>query len=186
MKNYKKIETQDIDTLINNLQSKDGNFKKAVKVLQIFFFVLILIFTVAYVFNPDPEMGLNQRIGGGCYVIAFGLLAFHFRKKHTIYKDVNYSASVKELMVEAEKGYRFWKNNQLNSIMAIVLLDVGTCLIIISYFSGKWSHLQILIGVQVFYLLSAGIGFIFGYIKWKKEIRPFWVSLKSQLKEFEE
>lgn len=184
MKNYKEMETQDIDTLINNLQSKDSDYKKAVRILQIFFFVLILIFTVLYVFNPDAEMGLNQRIGGACYVIAFSLLAFHFRKKHTTYKNVNYSASVKELMTEAEKRYRFWKNDQLSSVIAIVLLNVGTYLIMINYFSGKWSLLQIFIGVQLFYLIPAAIGFFIGYIKWKKEIRPFWMSLKSQLKEF--
>jgi hypothetical protein len=184
MKNNNEIDLQNMDTLIHKLQSKDREFKKAVGILQIFFFVLMLIYVVVYVFNPD--LSLNQRIGGVCYVLAFSLLAFHFRKKHTKYKNVNYSASVKELMTEAEKRYRFWKNNQFSSVVAIILLDVGTCLILIKYSSDKWSLLQIFFGVQVFYFISAAIGFIIGFIKWKKEIRPFWKSLKTILKEFED
>jgi hypothetical protein len=185
MKNNNEIDLQNMDTLIHKLQSKDREFKKAVGILQIFFFVLMLIYVVVYVFNPD--LSLNQRIGGICYVLAFSLLAFHFRKKHTKYKNVNYSASVKELMTEAEKRYRFWKGNQLiSSVLAIILLDVGTYLILIKYSSDKWSLLQIFFGVQVFYLISAAIGFIIGFINWKKEIRPFWKSLKTMLKEFEE
>lgn len=184
MKTHKEMDIQDIDTLVIKLQSKDKQFKKAVKILQIFFFILMLIYVVVYVFNPD--LGLNQRIGGACYVLAFCLLAFHFRNKYAKYKNVNYSASVKELIIEAEKRYRFWKNNQFSSVTAIILLDVGTYLISIKYFSDKWPLLQIFIGVQVFYFLSAGIGFIIGYIKWKKEIRPLWKSLKTMLKEFEE
>ncbi len=187
MKNNKETSLQDTDTLIHKLQSKDKQFKKAVKILQIFFFALIFLYTILYVFNPDDEMTLNQRIGGVCYVLAFTLLAFHFRKKYTKYKNVNYSASVKEIMHEAEKRYRFWKGNQLiSSVLPIILLDVGTCLILIKHFSDTWSLLQIIIGVQAFYIISAGIGFIIGFIKWKKEIRPFWISLKTMLKEFEE
>lgn len=185
MKNYKTMETQDMNTLINNLQTKDSEYKKAQVILQIFFFVLMLIYIVLYVFNPDSEMGLYQRIGGGCYVIAFLLLASHFRKKHTKYKSVNYSASVKELMLEAEKRYRFWKSNKLGSIIAIILLDVGTCLILIKYTSDKWPLLQIIIAVQAFYIISAAIGFIIGFIAWKKEIRPLWLAVKEQLEEFE-
>jgi len=186
MKNKKEIDIQNIDTLINQLQSKDTQFKKAVRILQIFFFALIFLYTILYVFNPDDEMDFNQRIGGVCYVLAFTLLAFHFRNKYSKFKNVNYSVSVKELINEAEKRYRFWKGNQFSSFLAIILLDVGTCLILIQYFSDKWSILQIIIGVQVFNIISASIGFIIGYIKWKKEIRPFWISLKTMLKEFEE
>jgi len=186
MKNNKEIDIQDIDTLINKLQSNDKVNKKALRILQIFFFVLIFLYIILYVFNPDDEMILNQRIGGVCYVLAFSLLAFHFRKKYTKYKNVNYSVSVKELMKEAEKRYGFWNGNQLSSFIAIILLDVGTYLISIKYFSDNWSLWQIFFGVQVFYFMSAGLGFIIGYIKWKKEIRPFWISLKTMLKEFEE
>lgn len=180
------METQDMDTLIQKLQLTDSGYKKALKILKIFFFVLIFLFTVLYVFNPDPEMGLYQRIGGGCYVVAFTLLAFHFRKKHAKYKSINYADSLKELMIESEKRYRFLQNNKLGSIVAIVLLDVGTCLILTKYISDNWPMLQITLAVQAFYIISAAIGFIIGFIKWKKEIRPLWLALKTQLKEFEE
>ena len=186
MKNYKEMEMQDMNALINNLQAKDRGYKKAQMILQIFFFVLMVLYIVLYVFNPDPEMELYQRIGGGFYVLAFSLLAFNFRKKHAKFKSINYSTSVKELMLEAEKRYRFWKGNELGSIIAIILLDVGTCLILIKYSSVKWPILQIVFAVQAFYIISVTIGFIIGYITWKKEIRPLWLSVKTQLKEFEE
>jgi len=154
--------------------------------LQIFFFALMLIYTVLYVFNPDSEMSVFQRIGGGCYVTAFILLAFHFRKKHMKYKHVNYSASVKELMMEAEKRYRFLQKNKWDSILAIILLDMGTCLILAKYISDNWSMLQIILAVQAFYIISGGIGFVLGFVKWKKEIRPLWLAIKVQLKAFGE
>ena len=180
------METQDMNTLINKLQTTDSDFKKAIRVLQIFFFALVLIYTVLYVFNPDSEMSLYQRIGGGCYVVAFILLAIHFRKKKKKYKNVNYSASVKELMMEAEKRYRFLQKNKWGSIIAIVLLDVGTCLILTKYVSDNWSMLRTILAVQAFYIISGGIGFVLGFAKWKKEIRPLWLSIKAQLKVFEE
>jgi len=179
------METQDMNTLINSLKSKDSDYKKAVWILQIFFFALMLTYTVLYVFNPDSEMGFVQRIGGGCYVIAFVLLALYFRKKHTKYKHINYSASVKELMIEAEERYRFLQKNKLGSVIAIILLDVGTCLILTKYVSDNWSMLQIILAVQAFYIISGGIGFVLGFVKWKKEIRPLWSSIKMQLKAFE-
>ena len=179
------METQDINTLIHDLQSKDSDYKKAFRILQISFFILIFLYVVLYVFNPYTEISLYQRIGGGCYVIAFSLLAFHFRNKYIRSKSVNYSVSVKELMIEAEKRFRFWQNNKLGSILAIILFDMGTCLILAKYSSDKWSLLLIFISVQVFYLISAAIGFILGFINWKKNIRPLWVALKTQLIEFE-
>ncbi len=186
MKNNKEMETQDINTLIQKLQVKDSDYKKALRILQIFFFALVFIYTALYVFNPDAEMNLYQRIGGVCYVIAFTLLALHFRKKFTKYRSVNYSSSVKELMTEAEKRYRFLQKNKLGSIIAIILLDVGTCFILMKYSPDKWSILEIFIGVQAFSITSAAIGFMIGFIKWKKEIRPLWLAIKTQLKEFDE
>ncbi len=180
------METQNLDILIHKLQVKDSAYKKAARILQLFFFALMFLYTALYVFNPDTEMGIYQRIGGGCYVIAFTLLALHFRKKFTKYRSVNYSTSVKELMTEAEMRYRFLQKNKLGSIIAIILLDIGTCLILMKYSSDKWSLLQIFIGVQVFYITSAAIGFIIGFIKWKKEIRPLWLVLKRQIREFDE
>lgn len=180
------METQDINTLIHDLQSKDSDYKKAFRILQISFFILIFLYVVLYVFNPYTEISLYQRIGGGCYVIAFSLLAFHFRNKYIRSKSVNYSVSVKELMIEAEKRFRFWQNNKLGSILSIILFDIGTCLILAKYSSDKWPLLLIFIGVQVFYLIFSSIGFILGFINWKKNIRPLWVVLKTQLKEFEE
>ena len=179
------MEILEINTLIHNLQSKDSDYKKAFRILQIFFFVFILLYLVLYVFNPYTEMSLIQRIGGGCYVLAFSLLAFHFRNKYIKSKLINYSVSVKELMIEAEKRFRFWQNNKLDSILSIILFDMGTCLILSKYSSDKWSLLMIFISVQVFCLISAAIGFIIGFINWKKNIRPLWVVLKTQLNEFE-
>lgn len=185
MKNHNEMETQDIDKLINQLQVNDSDFKKALKYLQIFFFALIIIYTVLYVFNADAEIGVEQRIGSVCYVIAFTLLALHFRKKHTKYKNVDYSASVKELMIEAEKRYRFLRNNELGSIIAIILLDIGTCLILFEYSSDTLLILQIFLAVQAFCFISVLIGFLIGFMKWKKEIRPLWLTIKTQLKEFD-
>ncbi len=180
------MEIQDMNTLVKKLQTKDSDYKKAGIILQIFFFALMLIFTVLYVFNPDSEMSLLQRIGGGCYVTAFILLAFHFRKKHNKYNQINYSVSVKELMMEAEKRYGFLQKNKLDSIIAIILLNVGSCLILTKYVSDDWSMLHIILAVQAFYLVSGGIGFLIGLISWKKEIRPLWSTIKMQLKAFEE
>ncbi len=180
------MDTLDMNTLVNKLQTKDNDFKKANKILQIFFFALMLIFTILYVFNPDSETTLFQRIGGGCYVTAFALLAFHFKKKHSKYNQLNYSVSVKELMMKAEKRYRFPQKNKTDSIIAITLLNVGSCFILTQYVSDDWTMLQIILTVQAIYFASGGVGFLLGLISWKKEIRPLWSTIKMQLKAFDE
>lgn len=186
MKNKEKTNLPNIDTLIQKLKSKDLEFKKALKILQIFFFLLIIIYMLIFIFIPYSGININHRIGGGCYILAFTLFAFHFRSKLKRYTNINYSDSVFEVYKAAEKRYRFWQNNKLSSVIAIILLDVGTYFIAIKYFSDKLSLTQIFIGVQAFYFISVGIGFVFGFFKWKKEIRPVWISIKLLLKDFDE
>ncbi len=84
--------------------------------------------------------------------------------------------------MEAEKRYRFLQKNKWGRIIAIVLLDVGTCLILTKYVSENWSMLRIILAVQAFYIISGGVGFVLGFAKWKKGIRPLGYLYRHNLK----
>ena len=185
--NTENMYKMDIDTLIKSIQTKDIQLKNITRSLQIVFFIFILFYAGFFLFNLLPKMAtIYHRIAGVCYVLAFILFTHYFRKYHKKYKTVNYFEPVKKVLEDAELRYRFWHTELFSIGIAMLLIDVATFLIFFMAFKDKWTFMQIFLGVQGVYLFVIGISFAIGYIMWKKENRPIWISAKELLKELEE
>jgi hypothetical protein len=184
MKKY--IDNMDIESLIEELELKDSKYKKVMRRMQIVFFIFIFFYAGLFLVNPDPDITINERLAGGCYVVAFVLFTLQFRKMYNRYKAVNYFDSVKKVLQDAERRYRLWQKNLLLVGTAILLIDAATILIFYGRFFEKWSFWKLFTIVQLVYILAIGIGFTIGYIKWRTESRPIWLSVKNLLKELEE
>jgi len=182
----KNIEMMDLDTLIQNLQSTDARYKKTVKIFQVVFFIFIFFYAGLFLVNPDPEITINDRIAGACYVVAFTLFTLVFRKYYKKYKVINYAEPVKKVLEDAEKRYRFWQKDIIPTAIGVILIDAATLLTTLQRFEDKWSFWQIFIVVQIVYFLAIGTGFTIGYIKWRVVNRPIWLNTKKILQEFED
>lgn len=176
----------DFESLISEMETTDSKYKKVMRRFQIMFFVFIFFYAGIFIINPDPELTINDRIAGACYVIAFSLFAIQFRNLYKRLKKVNYFDTVKKVLQDAEKRYRLWQKNILLIGVAILLIDAATILILYDKFIENWTVWQFIAVVQVVFILLVGIGFTIGYFKWRKESRPIWLSTKALLKDLEE
>jgi Ca2+/Na+ antiporter len=189
MKKYNKenINKIDIDTLIKSIQTNDNQLKAVLRPLQIVFSLFILIYAGLFLFNLIPGMStIYHRITGGCYILAFILFIIYFRKYYKKIKSVNYFESVKKVLEDAEQRYRFWHSDVISALIAFLLIDAGTFSIFLYAFSDKFTFTQIFVSVQVLCFFVIGVSSLIGYVIWKKESRPIWLSAKKLLKELEE
>lgn len=180
------INHLDIGSLVNKLELKDSKYKKIMKRFQIVFFIFIFFYAGIFLANPDPEITSRDRIAGVCYVIAFGLFTLQFRTMYRRYKAVNYFDPVKKVLQDAERRYSFWQKNILLVGFAVLLIDAASLLVLYDRFIERWTFWQFFTGVQFVYVLAIGIGLTIGYIKWRIESRPIWLSAKKLLEELEE
>lgn len=176
----------DIGSLVNDLEKKDSKYKKLMRRFQILFFILIFFYAGLFLVNPDPEITMNDRIAGICYVIAFILFTIQFRSLYKKYNEVNYFDPVKKVLEDAEKRYRLWHKNTFLILFAVLLIDAASILVLYNRFIDKWPFWNFFWVIQGVYLLVFALGFIIGYFRWKRDSRSIWISAKKLLKELEE
>jgi len=181
-----KTNNMDLESLISELGSKDTKYKKMMKRFQIVFLIFIFLYAGLFIINPDSDLTIYDRIAGVCYVVAFTLFTMQFRLLHKKFKQVNYFDPVKKVLEEAEKRYRLWNKNQLLIGVAILCIDAASILVMFDRFNERWTLWEFILIVQLLYVLIIGIGFGFGYLRWRNESRPIWLSAKALLKELEE
>jgi len=181
-----KIHTMNLDSLINEMGSKDIKYKKMMKRFQIVFFIFIFLYAGLFIINPDPDLTIYDRMAGLCYVVAFTLFTIQFRSLHKKFKQVNYCDPVKKVLKDAEKRYRLWHKNLLLVGIAILCIDAASILVMFDRFNERWTIWEFILIVQVLYFVLIGIGFTFGYLRWRNESRPIWLSAKTLLEELGE
>lgn len=182
----KDNQYMDMDSLINDMQSKDNRFGKLYKRFQILFFVFIFFYAGLFLFNPDSELTLNHRIAGGCYVIAFTLFTIYFRKYYKRYSLVNYADPVKKVLEDAVNRYKLFNKDYIAILIAILFINAATLLIMAPGIAEIWNMLIAVIVIEVVILLLIVIGLVIGIWWWKRDSKPIWLSAKGLLKELEE
>ncbi|MFC2096347.1 hypothetical protein ACFLQ3_01440 [Bacteroidota bacterium] len=178
----KKKKYMNLDALVVDMELKDNKFKRIFHNFQILYFVLIFIYAGIFLFNPSSEITIYDRVAGGFYVVAFGLFAFYFRKYYKKYKEVNYSDSVKKVLEDAEKRYRIFKADTLVVLIGVLCIDAAT---VFTKMYDK-SFIESVLKVQIMIWPFIIIGVIIGYLWWRRDSRPIWLSAKKLLKELEE
>ena len=172
----------DMDSLLINLKNEDSRTLRKMKNFKWLFFIMVIIYTLLMVVNPDPELQLHQRLSGLLYVISFTLFAFIFRKYHKEYSKIDYSLSSSEMFRKAAERHNLTFSRYLVVLPSLLFIDIG--LTISEYY--RWSSIEplnrILI-VQVtlipIFILS---GFI-GYLIWRKKQKPLRDGALQILKE---
>lgn len=184
--NKDNINQMDMGSLVKELEAKDTKYRKMMRRFQIMFFIFIFFYAGFFLFNPDPEITINDRVAGVCYVIAFTLFTLQFRKFYKTYKSVNYFDPVKKVLEDAEKRYRLWRKKTLITFISILLIDTATILLLYDSFIQEWTFWQFFWIIQICLIVVIVIGFTISYIRWRIESRPIWLSTKNLLKELEE
>lgn len=186
MKNQIQTEEKNItniDLLIEKLRSKDADNIKLTRFVQVLYFAIIILFTVVYIINPDPELVMNRRMAGMFMVTGFTIFLIYINYYYRKYKKINYTDSVKNVLQSAEKRYRIWHPNMLIVLIAVVLIGVGIAISLLPKFPPTWSKPLIILSFVLIILLFFSLGFYHGYKQWKKDSRPLWIAAKKLLEE---
>jgi hypothetical protein len=174
----------DVDNLINRTQKEDNRNKGLMKGVFVLYLICTILYAVMLLFNPDPDLTLTDRLGGMCYVAAFLVGTIYFRREYLIYKTLDYTLPLLQLLESTEKRYRFYSRKWFPVIVVVTLIDIGISISMTGQ-THLWAQTPLhkfLIIQGVYWFFVLGSGFV-GYLIWRKRSRPIWRDAKTLLSE---
>ena len=176
-----------IENLLSRMQQEDMRNKKLMKGVFVIYLVLSIVYALFLVVNPDPDLSLIDRISGLCYVFAFLLGSLYFRREYTMYKNMDYTLPLMQLLEKTEKRYRFFSRKWLPVTGVVVLINVGISLSLWhrpTMWNGSTLE-RMIITEAIFWTVMFISGYI-GYLRWKARSYPIWKDTKSLLDELKD
>lgn len=160
-----------METLTRKLMHEDNRNLRLMKNYKRLLWILVILYSLLFIINPDPELHWYNRLGGACYVLAFMLFAFVFKRYHEEYRQIDYSLPSAEMYSKAADRYTFRLKRILVLLPSLLLIDAGLSL---SEYS-RWispEAFQRIILVQLFYWPVILISGMVGYLIWRKRQKP--------------
>jgi len=183
--NQKQNNFIDMDTLLINLKNEDARNLRKMKNFKWMFFIMVIIYTLLMIVNPDSELQLHHRISGLCYVVSFTFFAFLFRKYSKEFSKIDYSLSSAEMFKKAVERHNLTFPRYLIVLPSLLFIDIG--LTISEYY--RWSSIEPLNRILIVQAILIPIfilsGFI-GYLIWRKRQKPLRDGALQILKELSE
>ena len=174
----------EIENLMSRMQKEDKRKRNYVKTIFIVYLLFSVFLAVLLLINPDPDLDLADRISGLFYIAAFLFGSWYFRREYKMYKNMDYTLPLMQLLEKTEKRYRFFNRKWLPISIIVVLIEIGE---IIPYINGfmVWNEEVIhrLFIMQALFLCALTVGASIGYIIWKKRTYAIWKDAKTLLSE---
>lgn len=182
---YKAMEVQNgivnMDSLIVGLRKEDSRNLKLMRNFKWIYLVIIIIYALLMVVNPDPDLEMHHRISGVCYVIAFGLFVLIFWKYHKEYSEIDYTLPVAEMLTKAAKRYKFRWKSILICMPSVILIDVGV--VLSDFFTAPEIDWSSIINFQLIYFGLMTISGFAGYLIWRARQKPLYEGAMQLLNE---
>ncbi len=178
------MTTITLNGFVEKLKTQDEKDKKMSRGFMITLCILTVIYTGLFLVNPDPDLTLYHRIGGGLLVAAFILFILHLKKKLSGFEKISYQSPTNQFLGEAEKRMRFLSKKHAWILYPyLLLIDAAECLFILARYWGPEREtgrgLMIILIVNVVYFGVLGIVYIFARKKWKKEKEPLLQKIRQ-------
>jgi hypothetical protein len=175
----------DMENLLLQLKNEDKRTLRIMKNFKWMFFVMIFVYTMLMIVNPDPDLKLHQRISGVFYVLSFIYFAFLFRKYNNEFGNIDYSVTTTEMLKQAAERYKLTFTRYFYTLPPILFIDAG---LTISLYYG-WTSIQpinrVLI-IQAFFIPIMLISGFIGYIIWQKRQKPLYKGALNMLEKLNE
>jgi hypothetical protein len=175
----------ELNSLMQKLQTEDARNLRVFSTFRYLFPVLMVLYGLFFIANPSDEFDWLDRLTGLCYVLAFGVFAWLFRKYHKEYRSIDYSLPVADMLRKAADRYSLWQRKTLILVVPILLIDVG-----MSISTGRHQDyttpLRWTLLVQLAYIPLLAVSFLVGVWIWYHRQRPLRegaLSLLAELKE---
>jgi len=182
--NHISQSTIDLETLIRGLKSEDSRNLKLMFNMQSIMWgivaVYIFIFALKFIM-PSPWYA---KLGAFLVMLAFVVFALLFRNYYREYKLIDYGIPTIEMLNKAASRYGIFQYRGLYILAPLFLEGIGLNLMMYDDFT-KLDPLFRILFFQMSYFLVMVIGFLVGYIIWKKRQKPLRDHALPLLKEIQ-
>lgn len=180
-----KEAIRDMDSFVLKMKHEDERNLKIAKAMYGVYFVMIFVYAAIYFANVFTDFTVFERITGACYVAAFILFAFIFRKQKKDLLAVSYAVPVVEMLRMAEKRYRFWRPELWYALVGIVIVDIGSSINMCQHIDGDMSWLHKMLSVHAVLIPIWVAALMVGVWKYRRRFRPIYLFAKEALAEVE-
>jgi hypothetical protein len=175
-----------MDALVTELKGKDERQKKTYRRFYIMLSVFVVIYALLLVVNPDPELTLYYRLAGLCYVTAFMIGAWLFRREHRMVGKVDYTDQVLKVLKSALERYRPFPKRSLPYLWMLLFIDLGVSFGgTFRYMPENWSLTKKILILQSVYWGIMAMAALIGYLIWRVRFRPLCRALRGMIDELE-
>jgi hypothetical protein len=161
----------DLDKLVTGLQKEDSRNLKMTRNFTILMWVLAplyLFLAIVGLINDNPSI---DQLGFLFFSLGFLAFGFLFKSLQLDYKSVDYGISTIEMLRNAAKRYKLWQLKTYLTIIPVALISVAASLTIQKGIPHPDLAMRLLIVFSGYILLNI-IGFIIGYLIWRKRQKP--------------
>jgi len=193
-----KIKAPDMEFLIDNqkitsissfidfLRMKDEKGKKYLRNLYIVFLVFAIFYFLLFIVNPDPNLGIKDRIAGSLIFLAFTWFFIFIRLKYNQRKKIDYNLPPLAFLKNAKIRYKLWSKNLLAFIPFFILINIGSCIGLNGYLWKESNALEGILIFQLIYWVIIVVPFYIGRYLWKTNKEPIFNKIQQLIVEFNE
>jgi hypothetical protein len=175
-----------MDNLIKELRERDARQKKTYRRFSIMMIVLVIFYFALLVVNPDPYLTILKRISGLCYVIAFLIGAYLFRKENKAMAAINYTEPLLKVMKDAVERYRPFKKGFLCFLLIPLFVDFGISLSgPTEYFPDDWSNFKSILIIQVVFWSIMATSAIISYFVWNNRSKSYRNAVQEMIRDLD-
>ena len=171
-KMWEGVSITNIDEFVSKMKSEDANNLRIAKTMYIIYFVGIFLYSGLFVRSIIAGEGLWDAISWFLMVLGFVAFTLIFWMSKSIYKKVDYSVSVMEMLRQAKTRYKFWHPMVWPAILGYYFVATGASISMTSDLDSTWNMLERLGAANLFFTPVFLISFFFGWKRWQKRSKP--------------
>ncbi|HOP03840.1 MAG TPA: hypothetical protein PL017_05395 [Tenuifilaceae bacterium] len=179
---FNPFNSIDMENFIVKLKNEDQRYLQQVKsfkmIYLIFIFFYALIFAINFVATGSIERGISQLF----YFMAFVIFYAIFRNLYKVYRDIDYSVSLSEMLTKVIDRYQLKAKYYFQIAIPIILIDIALVFSLYNRLTDLTPLNRILVVQSILTIVFGGAAYI-GYLIWKKRQKPLVDSAKQMLSE---
>ncbi len=133
MRMFEGESIANIDEFVFKMKSEDANNLRIAKTMYIIYFVGIFLYGGLFVISIVGRDGFYVALSWFFIMLAFMVFAYIFWMSKNIYKKVDYSVSVIEMLRQAKDRYRLWHPMLILAVVGFYLVVFGASITMTSH-----------------------------------------------------
>ncbi|MHC1703205.1 MAG: hypothetical protein AB9846_04795 [Tenuifilaceae bacterium] len=174
-----------MDTFTNKLKKEDEYNLRISKSFIRIYIGFIVFYTIILILYLIANQDLFRVLSQFCLILSFVVFVLVFRSSSKIFKRIDYSVPLVEMLKGVAKRYQLRVKYLLILLIPIILIDAGLTL---SFYEDltSLSPLNRILIIQAFYLPIMAISALIGILIWYKKQKPLRDRALELLKELED